>query len=153
MHDLLENYLEAAEGAGKVLAHARLLIKLARLYQGIAPAHLGQASSVANYKAGVVVIHAVSGAVASKLRQMAPTLADAFAKKGIECSAVQVKVQAREIHGQPASSTQKPLSARTGRELRGLSGSLPASPLRSALENLLARAAISADPKAGARPE
>jgi len=142
MHNLLENYLEAADGAGKVLAHARLLLKLAHLYEGIAPAHLGQASCVANYKSGIVVIHAVSGAVASKLRQMAPTLADGFSKKGVECSEVQVKVQAREIHSQSRTSTQKPLSSRTSRELHGLSDSLPASPLRSALETLLARAAI-----------
>jgi hypothetical protein len=46
------------EGAGKVLAHARLLAKLAGLFQEIAPPHLGQASSVANYKSGIVVIHA-----------------------------------------------------------------------------------------------
>lgn len=152
MHNLLENYLETADGAGSVLAHARLLIKLTRLYEGIAPAHLGQASRVANYKAGIVVIHAVSGAVASKLRQMAPTLAEGFSRKGVECTGVQVKVQAREEHKPARSSTQKPLSLRSSQELRGLSGSLPTSPLRSALENLLARAVIAPDP-AGTKRE
>jgi len=153
MHNLLENYLEAADGAGSVLAHARLLINLTRLYEGIAPTHLGQASSVANFKSGIVVIHAVNGAVASKLRQMAPTLADGFAKNGVECTGVQVKVQARDEHLPARTSTQKPLSMRSSEELRGLSGSLPASPLRSALENLLARAVIAPDPAVGPRPE
>lgn len=141
MQNLLENYLEAAEGAGSVLAHARLLMKLTHLYEELAPAHFSQASSVANYKSGIIIIHAVSGAVAAKLRQMAPTLADEFSKRGAECNEVQIKVQARKIQSQSRTSTQKPLSLRTSQELAGLAGSLPASSLRSALETLLARAA------------
>ncbi len=141
MQNSLENYLEAADGAGKVLAHARLLIKLTHLYQEIAPAHLGQASSLANYKSGIIVIHAVSGAVAAKLRQLAPTLADGFSQRGIECTGVQVKVQAHKIVMQSMASTKKPLSPRASQELEGLRDSLPASPLRAALESLLAHAA------------
>lgn len=142
MQNLVENYLEASEGAGSVLAHARLLMKLTHFYQGMAPMHLGQASCVANYKSGIIVIHAVSGAVAAKLRQLAPTLANEFSKRGFECSEVQVKVQAHEIKSQSRSSTQKPLSQQTGEVLAGLAGTLPDSPLRAALETLLARAAI-----------
>ena len=142
MQKSLENYLEATDGAGKVLAHARLLIKLANLYQKIAPAHLSQASTLANYKSGIIVIHATSGAVAAKLRQLAPSLADGFSKKGIECNGVQVKVQAPEINTQSMTSTQKPLSIKTEQSLCELRDHLPQSPLRSALENLLARALI-----------
>ena len=142
MQNLLENYLEAADGAGKVLAHARLLMKLAHLYEGFAPTHLGQASCIANYKSGIIVIHASSGAVAAKLRQLAPTLAGEFSKRGIECNEVQVKVQAHEIKSQSRTSTQKPLSRHTSRGLSELADSLPASSLRSALETLLKRAAI-----------
>lgn len=142
MQKSLENYLEATDGAGKVLAHARLLIKLANLYQKIAPAHLSQASTLANYKSGIIVIHATSGAVAAKLRQLAPSLADGFSKKGIECNGVQVKVQAPEINTQSMTSTQKPLSIKAEQSLCELRDHLPQSPLRSALENLLARALI-----------
>ena len=142
MQKSLENYLEATDGAGKVLAHARLLIKLANLYQKIAPAHLSQASTLANYKSRIIVIHATSGAVAAKLRQLAPSLADGFSKKGIECNDVQVKVQAPEINTQSMTSTQKPLSIKTEQSLCELRDHLPQSPLRSALENLLARALI-----------
>lgn len=138
----LESYLETANGAGNVLAHARLLMKLARHYENFAPAHLGQASCVANYKSGIVVIHAANGAVAAKLRQMAPSLAVEFSKRGLECSGVQVKVQAIETQGLSRTGSEKPLSARTGRTLGELSDRLPASPLRTAIETLLARAAI-----------
>lgn len=147
MQNSLENFLQTADGAGKVLAHARLLIKLARMYQELAPLHLGQASSLANYKSGMIVIHAVSGAVAAKLRQLAPTLADGFSKRGIECNGVQVKVQAREFGTQSRTSTQKPLTSRTSFELEGLRDSLPASPLRDAVNNLLAHSARTDEPR------
>lgn len=141
MQSTLENYLEAADGAGKLLVHARLLMKLTHLYQEIAPTHLGQASCVANYRSGAIVIHATSGAVATKLRQLAPTLVSEFSKQGVECTEVVVKVQAKEIQTQSRASTQKPLSLRASNELGCLAGSLPASSLRSALESLLAKSA------------
>lgn len=141
MQSTLENYLEAADGAGKLLVHARLLMKLTHLYQEIAPTHLGQASCVANYRSGAIVIHATSGAVATKLRQLAPTLVSEFSKQGVECTGVVVKVQAKEIQAQSRASTQKPLSLRVRNELGCLAGSLPASSLRSALESLLAKSA------------
>ncbi|WP_313953394.1 DciA family protein [Accumulibacter sp.] len=142
MPNLLQNYLEAAEGTGKVLAHAKLLVQLAALYQEIAPPHLGQASTLANYKSGIMLIHATTGAVATKLRQMAPTLVDELLKRGVECRGVQVKVQAADRRA-PAlrPAALKPLSGRTGQTLTALSNSLPASPLRGALERLLERAA------------
>ena len=96
MQKSLENYLDTADGAGQVLAHARLLTKLAHLYQDIAPANLRQASRLANYKSGIIVIHADTGVLAAKLRQLAPTLAQGFLKRGFECTGVQVKVQAPE---------------------------------------------------------
>ena len=141
MNNSLESYLDAAEGAGKVLAHARLLMKLTALYQEIAPAHLGQASSLANFKSGIIVIHAASGAVAAKLRQLAPTLADGFSRRGVECNGVQIKVQARKTAAQSTTSTTKPLTLRTSHTLEGLRDSLPSSPLRAALETLLSRSA------------
>lgn len=141
MQKSLENFLEAADGAGKVLAHARLLIKLAQMYRELAPMHLSQASSLANYKSGTIVIHAVSGAVAAKLRQMAPTLADGFSKRGVECNGVQVKVQAREFSTQSRTSTQKPLTPGATHKLEYLRDSLPASSLREAVDHLLARSA------------
>ena len=141
MNYSLESYLDAADGAGKVLAHARLLMKLTHLYQEIAPTHLGQASSLANYKSGIIVIHAASGAIAAKLRQMAPTLADGFSIRGVECNGVQIKVQARKINAQSTASTQKPLTPRTSHTLESLRDTLPNSPLRTALETLLSRSA------------
>ena len=141
MPNTLEDFLDAADGAGNVLAHARLLLRLANLYREIAPAHLRQASTIANYTSGIIVIHATNGAVATKLRQLATTLADGFSKRGVECSGVQVKVQATEITTQSKSSTLKPLSGQTSRSLEALRDSLPDSDLRHAVETLIRRSA------------
>lgn len=140
MQNSLEDFLEAADGAGKVMAHARLLVRLTQIYRKIVPAHLLPASTLANYKSGIIVILATNSAVATKLRQMAPTLADGFSKQGVECSGVQVKVQAVETGAQSRTSTQKPLSGPSSRTLESLRDSLPDSPLREAVATLLARA-------------
>ena len=137
----LEDFLDSPDGAGKVLAHARLLLRLARLYQQIAPANLHQLSRLVNYKSGKVVIHAANGAAAARLRQMAVTLADGFSKRGIECSGIQVKVGINELPAPPGISRQKPLSARTVQTLGGLRDALPDSELRHAVDTLIQRSA------------
>lgn len=141
MQNSLEHYLEASDGAGKLMAHARQLVKLARIYREIAPPHLYQASTLANFKLGIIIIHAHSGAIATKLRQLAPTLADGFSRKGVECTGVLVKVQAPDNPEQSAQATQKPLSRSACGSLEHLRDALPDDPLRQAIEQLLARSA------------
>lgn len=141
MPNTLENFLESADGAGKVLAHARLLQRLTHLYAEIAPTHLHQASTIANYKSGIIVIHATNGAVATKLRQLALTLADGFRQRGVECSGVQVKAQATGTSTQSRSSTVKPISGESSRALENLRDALPESSLRQAVDTLLQRSA------------
>ncbi|MDE2585101.1 MAG: DUF721 domain-containing protein [Betaproteobacteria bacterium] len=143
MHDSVEKYLNAADGAAKVLAHARLIMRLRGAYEAFAPTYLGQASSVANIKQGIVVIHADNGAVAAKLRQMAQSLAREFLKLGFECSGVEIKVQGRPRPAAPSGPISRPLSRRSSAELSELAASLPAnSPLKAGLEHFLRRIAI-----------
>lgn len=141
MHHSIENYLAADDGAGKLLAHARLLQKLARIFAEVSPTHLAQASCLANYRTGIIFIHAANGAVAAKLRQLAPRLANEFSVRGFECSGVHVKVQAAEIPHQSMTSAIKPLSGKARSEISGLRERLPQSPLREALGTLLERSA------------
>ena len=141
MLNTLEEFLEAPDGASSVLAHARLLLRLTHLYHEIAPPHLSQSSTVANYKLGLVIVHATNGAVATKLRQLASTLADGFSKRGIECNGVQVKVQAQKSSMQSISSTQKPLTTPSRLALQELCDTLPDSELKLAIGTLIRRSA------------
>lgn len=136
-----EHYLDKDANAGRIMAHARLLIKLSRRFEAIAPAGLRHAARVANYKSGKIVIHADNGAVAAKIRQMSQRLCDELSKGGAECSDLEVKVQPRQLPYQSSTSTQKPLSARACGALETASRNLPGGPLKAALETLLRRAA------------
>jgi hypothetical protein len=140
MHPL-ENYLDSPDGASKVLAHAKELRRLARLYQEIAPAYLSATSRLVNYKSGTVVIHATNGATAAKLRQLAPTLADGFSRRGVECNGVDVKARAGELPARTEQAMLKPLSVQTFHTLDGLRDSLPDSELRRAVDSLIQQSA------------
>ncbi len=136
-----EHYLDKDANAGRIMAHARLLIKLSRRFEAVAPAGLRHAARVANYKSGKIVIHADNGAVAAKIRQMSQRLCDELSKGGPECSALEVKVQPRQSPYQSSTSTLKPLSGEAFDILQKTSGELPEGPLKQALDTLLARAA------------
>jgi hypothetical protein len=141
MTNTLERYLDNDSGAGRVMAHARLLLDLARRFAAAAPAGLSEAAHIANYKSGKVVIHADNGAVAVKIRQLSQRLCDELSKGGAECNRIEVKVQPRQIPCQSMPSTTKPLTTGACTALRSASASLPDGPLRKALDALLARAA------------
>ena len=136
-----EQYLDSDAAASRVMAHARLLLKLSRHFEAIAPVGLRHAAHVANFKSGKIVIHADNGAVATKIRQMSQRFCDELSKRGADCTGIEVKVQPREITLQSTTSTQKPLSAKACGVLRSTSENLPKGPLREALDRLLQRAA------------
>ncbi|MDR2450325.1 MAG: DUF721 domain-containing protein [Candidatus Accumulibacter sp.] len=142
----LEDYLDSPDGAGKVLAHARRLLQLERLYRDIAPAHLSGMSRLANYQSGTVLIHAGNGAAAAKLRQLTPTLIDGFARRGVDCHGVKIRVRGSAVepgNALPRRKTLKPLSAQAFRALGGLRDALPDSELRQALDRLIRRSPVS----------
>ena len=141
MYNGPEHYLDKDAAAGRVMAHARLLLKLSRRFEAVAPAGLRHSAHVANYKLGTIIIHADNGAVAAKIRQLSQRLSSELSKGGSECSGIEVKVQPRQIPSQSTNSKQKPLSDKAIGILRSTTENLPKGPLREALDRLLERAA------------
>jgi len=141
MHASLTTFLDDSASAAKVMAHGRLLLKLSRRFEAIAPAGLARAARVANYKSGKIVIHADNGAVATKIRQMSQRLCGELSKGGPECNVMEVKVQPRQFPSQSISSTPKPLSGKASRTIAATASNLPQGRLRAALEHLLEHAA------------
>lgn len=137
----LDAYLNSAGGLSRLSAHAGRLVKLQRVFERIAPSYLAASSRVANYKLGKVVIHADSGAVAAKLRQMLPGLLDKFSSEGAEVTEIQVKVQPSHVAVQHIGRGRAPSIATPAKaDLQRLAGKLPAdSPLKAALERLVRR--------------
>ena len=135
----LDDCLNADAALARLTAHAEHLLKLQRIIDATIPTALVRACRVANYRLGVVFIHADNGAVAAKLRQLAPSLCDELRSSGREITEIRIKVQPRD----PGSPKQKgktipQLGSRTKQGLTDLSLSLPGdSPLKAALERLI----------------
>ena len=141
MSDFITTYLDAPEGLGRLMAHARLLNRLQSAYADAVPAYLGQASRVANYKQGIVVIHTESGGVAVKLKQLTPSLTDVFLRIGVECSGIQVRVQPAQDAPEERPRTHRALTPGARQGLGELAAGMTDSPLRHALESLLKHSA------------
>lgn len=138
----LNDCLNADDTMARLAAHAGRLLKLQRIIETTIPTALAQSCRVANYKLGVVVIHADNGAVATKLRQIAPTLRDGLRSSGSEITEIRIKVQPRDAPPSPSPHTSVAgLSDQTKRGLTALSAELPeGSSLKDALERLVSRA-------------
>lgn len=137
----LDAYLDSADGLARLSAHAERLVKLQRIFLEIAPDFLATSSRVANYRLGKIVIHADNGAVAAKLKQLLPSLADKFFEKGAEITEIQVKVQPL-IHVAPQRGMRAapPVGQRAKAHLNRLAGELPeGSDLKEAVERLVKR--------------
>lgn len=135
----LDAYLNSAGGLARLSAHAGRLVKLQRVFEKIAPSYLAASSRVANFKLGKVVIHADSGAVAAKLRQMLPSLLGEFSLEGAEVTEIQVKVQPSHAALQHRKLVQPAIVGTSAKsDLHRLAEQLPEdSPLKAALERLV----------------
>jgi hypothetical protein len=140
MPDRPEHFLDSDAAAGRVMAHARLLMALNARFRTALPPALAAVARVANFKSGKVVIHADNGAVAARIRQMDRRLCDELSKEVAQCTGLEVKVQPGQIPCQSKGSIQKPLSARAFGTLHETAEKLPPGPLRETLQRLLERA-------------
>lgn len=111
----------------------RQLVALQSALTEVLPGDLATLTSVALSKAGDLILFADNGAVASKLRQMAPRILISFRQRGYEITGIRVQVQVR-IRDNPLPQKQIPLSSEARNAIDLLSERLDASPLKTALK-------------------
>ena len=136
----LQEHLTSGDGIAHLAAHADRLLQLQAALETALPAALWPYVRVVNFRQGKARIHASSSAVANKIRQLGPRLADALSSPTAQVTQIEVRVQA----GQPPLATS-PAHARPAlpgnvqrQALAALAASLPAeSPLKPSLERLL----------------
>ena len=135
----LDDCLNADAALARLTAHAGHLLKLQRIIDASLPSTLGRASRIANYRAGIVFLHADNGAIAAKLRQLAPSLSEQLRSSGAEITEIRIKVQAREgAEPDRKFDAIAQIGSRAKQGLTSLSTSLPDdSPLKASLERLL----------------
>ena len=140
MTKLINRYLGSGDALARLRDHAARLVRLQNVLAQHLPPALAAACSVANLKNGALVLLADGGAVAARLKQMAPTLMQQFAATGVPVTAIQVKVKVIEAREQARPVTARSISASSAQNLEDFSATLPAdAPLREALERLIAR--------------
>ena len=108
------------------------------------PAGLAASATVTVSDAGEVVLYADNGAVAAKLRQLAPRILNSLRQRGNEVTAVRVQVQVTS-RDKPLRQKQISLSEGAGQAVLGLAERLEKSPLRQALEQLGKRVPAGSD--------
>lgn len=134
----LGSLLGASEELKALSARTRRLRELQTLYLGSAPRELARASRVKSYRAGTLVISADNAAVASKLKQLAPTLLAAIRKTEAEITSVRIEVQvtgaAHERRPEPRKSALTPEAVQA---FASLSRQVDEGPLKDALSRLV----------------
>lgn len=119
---------------------AQRLLQLQNTFFDSAPPLLAQACRVKNFREGVLFIVAENTAVAAKLRQLTPRLLSNIRKQEPQITGIQVTVQVTGSRNEVGHPTQKnEISVDSIDKLRNLSERIPASPLKSALTNLVRR--------------
>lgn len=140
----LERILDTSPVLLRLSSQAELIARARRVYDQFVPAALNPLSAVMNVKSGKMLLRADSGAVAVRLRQLAPSLISRLQMEGLDVRDVIVQTQPGL---EPCSAAKRGVGSRvvsagSQQDLRRLAHTLPeGDPLRRSLERLLARAA------------
>ena len=121
-----------------ILVRVKRLARLQQAYSGAVPRELARRSRVAYEREGTVVVSADTSAVAAKLRQLAPRIVIEIVKSFPEVTAIGVELQVMESSA-PAPGARPEIGSKGLASLARLRDSLPESPLRQAIDRLVAR--------------
>ena len=135
MSQRLNSYFSASPELRQLSGKAGQLQALQRLYEQIAPASLLRYSRVLQLEQHILTLAANNGAIAAKLRQLAPELTEKLQNRGCEVTGIQVRVQVT-LPAAEHISTPPTLSVSGRKRLIELAVELPDSPLKSALQRL-----------------
>ncbi len=111
----------------------RQLMTLQSVLVDVLPGDLATSVSVALVKAGELTLSAENGAVAAKLRQMAPRILIKLRQLGHEITGIRLQVQVR-MRDNPLPQKQISLSPRARDAINLLSERIETSPLKTALK-------------------
>jgi hypothetical protein len=105
----------------------------------ILPAALRRSATVVASGTGELILLADNGAIAAKLRQLAPRILNHFRLRGMEATGIRVQTQV-SIRHKPLPQKQICLGVHARQALLELSSRLEDSPLKTAIEKLGQRA-------------
>jgi len=132
------SFLNTAPNLQTLLQQAQKLRVLQTAWDEVAPKPLATTSRVGAFRQQTLIVYASNGAIAGKLRQLAPSLLEKIQKRGTEVTAIRVDVQGEVL---PLDKKPKDLkvSHNALSSLEKLEQSLDDSPLKDALHTLIRR--------------
>src|SRR5215207_8975225 len=106
---IIRDLLVATDELKALSSRTRRLRELQTLYLGSAPRELAASSRVKSYRAGMLCVSADNGAVASKLKQLVPSLLSSIRKNDADITGIRIEVQVGGIPSRSAARGKKAL--------------------------------------------
>ncbi len=131
----LNAFLKENAGLQALASQANHLTRLQHLWEQIVPEALKPYTRVGGVTQRRVTVFADNGAVAAKLKMLAPTLLKNLKIKGVEVTSIRIEVQVQSTARRP-EKPRRHLSQAASERLKALAHDLPPSALRDALERL-----------------
>ena len=135
MPQRLNSFFASSKELSQISGKVQQLRAFQLHYEQVAPPSLLGASHVLQIEQSVLILAANNGAVAAKLRQMAPDMVRQLQVHGCEVTGIQVRVQ---VTLPPIKHTATPssMSIQAKQRLFDLAATLADSPLKRALQRL-----------------
>ncbi|HXZ97196.1 MAG TPA: DciA family protein [Burkholderiales bacterium] len=137
------SYFDSTPAIQSLIKQVQCLIDMQQVFTEIAPKPLAQSGRVGRFAHSSLLLFADNGAMAAKLKQLTPSLLINFQKRGYKVTAIRVEVQ--PPHPRTPLPRKTGLSGKALNHVHELAARLPDSPLRTAVQNMLARASNNED--------
>lgn len=134
----LGSFFSATPELRQTHMQANHLQLLQQVLRGHLPVSMAMACSVGSLRQGVLTVHADNGAMALKLKQMAPTLLGAIQERDASILSVRIIVQI-EDRNQARKRNKPQLDAMGCNILAEFAQNLQDTPLKSAISNMVQR--------------
>lgn len=131
----LNSYFDASRELRQLSDKVEQLAALQRHYEQFAPPSLVRTSHVMQFDQNILTLAADNGAVAAKLRQLAPRLAQMLQQSGHQVTGIQVKVQVA-LPSKPSAIFSVTLTSTAQKQLLDSAEKLPDSLLKQKLQRL-----------------
>ncbi|HWT27974.1 MAG TPA: DciA family protein [Methylophilaceae bacterium] len=118
--------------------HADSLSAMQATWSAVCPDSLKPLTRVGALNKGTLTVYTDLGAVAAKIKLLLPSLLTKLQKRGIEVTAIRVRVQVKS-EPQPKAKIQRKISAKGASRLASLAKELEGSALGEVLERLSRR--------------
>ena len=134
------HWLGSDQHGAQVLTTARLLLSIEQVTKKVLPPALAQACRVARIDGQQITLAVPSAAYASKLRQLAPRIAELLTASGWNLNEIIVKVQAGLLQAQTKATPSRqvaPLGEKALNAFAELQNNLNPGPLADTVQRLL----------------